>query len=349
MKPIRLILLLLASVLLSSCMGAISTEKAQYEAMPKAIPAKTITSFSESLSCMDDLLGRELHDVIYLSSQDIKDKANGGKLGGGGTDMLISAMSEIATSSGAVRYVGYKSSIPDLAMLHGKHASKSYISPEYYIVGSISQLDDRVLRGRQGLALGKSWADVGFSSDQLVSVVAMDLNLFEVKSNLLIPGMTAKNSIAVVRQGKDGDLGGRINSSGISFNLSLDKSEGQQQAIRTLIELSIIELIGKLTKVQYWDCLGLDLNVPAMYKPARAWWGTLNNKDRVEELQVLMKKLGLYESKVNGELNEETRDAIKMFQAINGMAINGEISMRIFLKGRQSLRELEGRQHHTPS
>lgn len=323
--------------MLSSCMGTVgapvATPMAQYDAKPKASPAKTVTNFSESLGCMDDLFNKNGIAPVFISSQDIQDKATPGrKLGNGGTDMLISAVSEIATSSGAVRYVGYKSSIPDLAMLHGKHKDKDLIVPDYYIVGSISQLDDRIQRDRKGLAVGWTDGDIGLSADRVVSVLGLDLNIFEVKNNLLMPGVTAKNSLAVIRDGKDGDIGGRIRKTGISFNISLDKNEGKHQAIRTLIELSVVEVMGKLTGVPYWDCLGLDATNNELKMSTRRWWKKLGYEKRIAEVQTAMQVSGLFSGDVTGMMDDETIASIKSFQRTGNMVIDGKVSLDLFLR-----------------
>lgn len=39
--------------------------------------------------------------------------------------------------------------------------------------------------------------------------------------------------------------------------MNLARTEGQSQALRGLVELAVVELIGKLTKTPYWTCLGV--------------------------------------------------------------------------------------------
>ncbi len=56
-------------------------------------------------------------------------------------------------------------------------------------------------------------------------------------------------------RGVAGDLGGRIKKAGVFLNFSFDRSEGTHQAIRTLLQLNSIEVLGKLAKVPYTQCL----------------------------------------------------------------------------------------------
>ena len=328
-------LLLTALIMLSSCMGGVNGTAAsptkQYNTKPEATPAKTITGFSESLSCMDALFNKNGIETIFISSQDIQDKASpGGEFGNGGTDMLISAVSEIAASSGAIRYIGNRKSMPELAMLHDKHKDKKLNIPDYYIVGSISQLDERIERANKKRPSGKRSPSV----EKAVSVLGLDLNVFEVKSNLLLPGITAKNTLAVTRDGAAGTIDGKIKQTGISFDITLDKNEGKDQAVRTLIELSVVELMGKLTGVPYRDCLGLETASSSELITAsrKNWWMGLGYEERISKVQTLMQKTGHIKGGVTSVMDDETIRGIKSFQRHSNMVIDGKVSLDLFLK-----------------
>src|SRR6185437_14385910 len=111
------------------------------------------------------------------------------------------------------------------------------------------------------------------SKDKVVSVISVDLNLGKLVTRQILPGMSASNSIAVVRSGKGADLGGVIGQgggqAGLTFSVALDQSEGFHQAVRNLIELSSIEVLGKLARVPYWQCLKIDQTNPAYRTEAR--------------------------------------------------------------------------------
>ena len=66
----------------------------------------------------------------------------------------------------------------------------------------------------------------------------------------------------MVQSGRGADVGGLIGKAGLSFSVSLDKSEGFAQAVRNLIDLSTIEVLGKLARVPYWECLAIHADQP---------------------------------------------------------------------------------------
>jgi len=87
--------------------------------------------------------------------------------------------------------------------------------------------------------------ELAASHGQVVSVISVDLNLGELVTRQIIPGMSASNSIAVVQSSQSGDVGGIIGKVGLSFNVEFDRSEGFHQALRTLIELFAVEISAK--------------------------------------------------------------------------------------------------------
>jgi len=62
--------------------------------------------------------------------------------------------------------------------------------------------------------------------------------------------MSASNSIAVVRSGKGGDVGGVIGKAGLSISVSLDRSEGFHQAVRNLAAAMLPKLRAHLGMAQ---------------------------------------------------------------------------------------------------
>ena len=147
--------------------------------------------------------------------------------------------------------------------------------PNYYIRGAITQLDEGVLDEAQAAAIGIPEFQVGASRDQTVSVVSLDLNIGNLVNRQIIPGASAHNSIAVARKGIAGDLAGSISKLGLNFDVVLNKGEGMHQAVRTLVELSTIEVLGKLAEVPYWRCLQIEQTNPAVVEEAKDWYNEM--------------------------------------------------------------------------
>ena len=73
--------------------------------------------------------------------------------------------------------------------------------PNYYIRGAITQLDEGVIADSAGASIAGSAFSLGFSADQVTSVVSMDMNIGDLMTRQILPGMSAHNSISVTRTG----------------------------------------------------------------------------------------------------------------------------------------------------
>lgn len=246
---------------------------------PRTAPSRTITSFDESLRCMDALFLTEGKKDIYITTAGIPDAT--GLIAAGTKEMFISAVSKMSEKSSAFRFVDYDPTQLDVQLLSQLVGlTRDFVAPNYYVRGAITQLDSGVLSSSQAAGLSLPFMDLGVSRDQIVSIVSVDLNVGQLLTRQILPGISANNSIAVVQSGKGADVGGLIGKAGVSFSVSLDRSEGFHQAVRTLIDLSTIEVLGKLTRTPYWQCLDIDATNPAFRGEARTWFDEMSGGER---------------------------------------------------------------------
>jgi peptidoglycan hydrolase-like protein with peptidoglycan-binding domain/curli biogenesis system outer membrane secretion channel CsgG len=313
---------------LAGCMSDPAVAPVVAEA--RTTPNKTISSFTSSLQCMDTLLWQHGKSDIYIMTSGIPDAT--GKVAAGTKEMLITAISRMSARSNAFRFVDFEpnptSDVTALSALIG--VQPNFVVPSYYIRGAVTQLDESVLSETQGAGLSLPWLDVGASRDQVVSVVSVDLNVGEVVTRQILPGMSASNSIAVIRSGISGDAGGRIDKAGLSFNVAFNKSEGFHQAVRTLLDLSVVEALGKLTRVPYWQCLGLDQTNQTFRSQAREWFDTTPADEQVRFVQQVLTSAGYYDGPITGLYDTQTRDATARYQSDNELIPSGRIDFDLY-------------------
>ncbi|WP_448192227.1 DUF4384 domain-containing protein [Azospirillum sp. sgz301742] len=310
------------ALLVSGCFT--SGEKASVVQQPKTPAVRTISSFSEALRCMDTLMWNHGKRDIYITSNGLPDAT--GRVAGGTKEMLITAVSRMSETSNAFRFVDFEPALDDVNALYWMiGVQPNFRAPSYYIRGAITQLDDNVVSEAAGAGLSLPFADLGISADQVVSMVTVDLNIGELVTRQIIPGMSASNTLAVMSSGKGADAGAVIGKGGLSFNVSLNKSEGLHQAVRTLVELSTIEVLGKLTRTPYWQCLGIDQTNPSFVAEARSWFDSMEPTQRVSFVQRVLSSEGYFDGTVNGQLDERTRNAVSRWQADHDLIATGRI------------------------
>jgi peptidoglycan hydrolase-like protein with peptidoglycan-binding domain/curli biogenesis system outer membrane secretion channel CsgG len=319
---------LFALAMVSGCVTT-APERAYEVRQPKSEVVRTFTSFSDSLRCMDELFLKYGVRDIVITSDGIPDAT--GKVSAGTKDMLISAMSRMSVRSNAFTFVDFDQRQEDIANLQQLVGfTDEFRVPSYYIRGAITQLDEGVIAESVGGSLALTNFSVGASKDQVVSVISTDMNVGKLVTRQIMPGISANNSIVVRRSGIGGDVGATIQKVGLSFNIAINNQEGMHQATRTLIDLSAIEISGKLTKVPYWRCLQIEQTNPQIDAEARGWFKDMSQKERVTFVQRALSASGDYRGRITGTLDNSTRSAIGRYQASHGLIANGRIDYDLY-------------------
>ncbi|MDX9995778.1 MAG: DUF4384 domain-containing protein [Rhodocyclaceae bacterium] len=297
----------------------------------KTPATKAVTNFTPALRCMDDMLLAYGKRDIVITTAGIPDST--GKVMAGTKEMLITAASKMSIKSKGLTFIDYDTERSDLlALFQDLQAAGAFQHklPNYYIRGAITQLDENAIDSQQGAGIALPFLDLGVSRDQVSSVVSIDMNVGESTSRMILPGVNASNSLVITRAGKGGELGGKLGKVGFSFNMSLNKSEGLGSGVRALIELGMIELVGKLTGTPYWKCLEIDKTNPVMIEQAREWYDGMSPADRVKLVQRKLAGMNLYQGPVNGVATRDLTSAIGKFQADNGLIADGRINFELY-------------------
>lgn len=329
-QSLRLPRLLAAGLLaLGACQTA--PETAHVAVQPRTAPVRTITSFDEPLRCMDDLFLAQGKKDIYVTSAGIPDAT--GQIAAGTKEMLITAIAKMSARSGAFRFVDFDPTQIDVQMLSELIGLRpGFVAPNYYIRGAITQLDSNVLSSSGGAGISAPMFDLAVSKGQIVSVMSVDLNIGQLVTRQILPGMSASNSIAIVRTSQGGEVGGVIGKVGLSLNVELDRSEGFHQAVRNLIELSAIESLGKLTRVPYWQCLEIDQSNPTYRAEAREWFDAMSAVERVRFARTHLAQAGYLQGAAGDELDPPLRDAIARYQSEHDLVENGRIDFDLYYR-----------------
>ncbi len=265
---------------------------------PKSLPKKNITSFTDALQCMDNLLARSRTPEIVVSLRESRD--GGGEIAGM-EDMLMTSLSHMSRNSRSLRIVATD---PDSDPYYRLVSEQQFKVPDVFIRMSAPQFDSQVQThnnsGSLRLPILPMNSRLGIADN--ASIVSLDMNMGSTKSLQLIPGVFSRNSIMVVSGSNKASLSvgnssmggmddgynhydtgstesyfddglGDIDQSygydevdtgysiakftkfGTNFEMNFNYREGRHTAVRTLIELGVIELIGRYTNLPYQNCL----------------------------------------------------------------------------------------------
>ncbi|MGH1360555.1 MAG: DUF4384 domain-containing protein [Burkholderiaceae bacterium] len=306
--------------------------KAKVQRNPKDLPSLNSTGFKSALRCMDYLMISYGVKNLSILVEDITDATR--KVSAGPKDMIISAVSQMSRRSRAIQLVAYSINDQTLGAIIGLGTRDRLIenAPDFTIRGSVSQFDDSVVKkqGEAGLNIGA--VTLGGALQGSADILGLDLSVIETTSLLLVPGATSTNSMQVVNKGGGGD--GEVNTRklGLNFNFVLAESEGRSQALRTLIELATIELIGKLTKIPYWTCLGAPAESNEVAFEISDWWETLAGdiESLVAYFQQQMIARGLYEGAINGIIDDSLIHSVTVYKQAMGLTPDESLNLEFF-------------------
>lgn len=301
---------------------------------PQLAPVRNITNFSDGLRCMDKTLGNYGVKDVSVLVEDLLDNTK--KVNAGTRDMLISAVSDMTKRSRAVRLVTFSADAQNLVdFFKFANSFEAYSElPQYDIRGSVSQLDEIAKNQFEAGATfetGDSGIGGGVAKSAGTTILGLDLSVIYARDYSLVPGVTSRNSVIIIKEGFGVDAEAQLSKFGINFGLTLTKNEGTAQALRTLVELASIELIGKLTKVPYWQCLGAAPDNEAVRSEIEDWYYAMAGSDEmVRYFQTQLGVRGYYVGPVNGQSNEQFRAAVIAYRQALNLPAEPEIDLAFF-------------------
>lgn len=306
-------------------------EAAGLSVKPSAGPPRAnVTGFAPALRCMDTQFRTFGVKNVSVIIEDIPDQTK--KVNVGGREMFVSATSQMTRSSRAIRLIPYDGNrrvFQDLFKGQDDIASKA----AFAIQGSISQFDESLLRKQRdgGICLGVLC--IGGADSDSFSGMSVDMSVLNVRDDLtLVPGAISKNFVLIRKSGKGADADLNYKKFGINFNFVASQSDGQGQALRNLVELSAIELFGRLMKIPYWSCLGVPNSDEGVAAEIEDWWDMLQSDvpSLVSYLQIQMQTRGLYKGEIDGIIADELERAVRAYKVAMGQKDDLSLDLDFF-------------------
>lgn len=338
LSSLTLVLGLAGAILLAGCATpADPRDDAKFQSYASATnrpvvrPVRSVSNFSDSLMCMDYLFREAEITTTLITSKQIPDFST--RVPVATKDMIITALSQMSRLSNAFRYVDYEvdiarqDTVQNLTTILLNNNQIQLQRPALYFSGAIAFVDQNVINNRFEVGTAASRLDTGYSKGRNATIIGLELHIGDFRSRTLIPGLDSANEVIIASGGQGLDLAGRIGSYGVQFNVGRDYAQGAGAAIRTLVELATIELVGKWARVPYWQCLTLDQTHPDFQRQLRDWYDSgsplLHNK-LVQRSLISHGYLGENGTQLD-ENSPEFRRALGRFQADTGMVVSGVV------------------------
>ncbi len=227
----------------------------------KSMTAKK-TPYDDALKSFGQLLEAYNINEIRVQSKLIANQTAEKELPDDVSRMLISAVNKIGRK---VVYIPYDPNYVINEANTGGDIARAL--PQIVLAGGITEFDkDLIEKGRelkvegsiQKGDFGSKYSHdggAGYQAESGVSRITLDLQLLNYKTQTYMPGIQAINSVNIRKTKLGWGVGYFFQGSGLSFQYSMQQKQGKYHALRLLVELSVLEVMGKYFDVPYWKCI----------------------------------------------------------------------------------------------
>ncbi|RMX06898.1 DUF4384 domain-containing protein [Corticibacter populi] len=314
---------------------------------PTHRPVRSFTSFSDSLTCMDHMLRAADMPTTLITSKYIPDYS--GRVSVATKDMIITALSQMSRVSNAFRYVDFEveltrqDTVQNLTTILLNNNQLRLQRPALYLSGAIAFVDQNVINNRWDMGTSASRLETGYSANRNATLLGLEMHLGDFRTRTFIPGLDSSNEIIIANGGQGLDLAGRISDYGVHFNVGRDYTQGVGIATRTLVELAMIELLGKWARLPYWQCLTLDQAHPDFQRQLRDWYNAGNASQHRSLVQRSLASQGYLPADVplRESDSQELRLAVARFQADHGMVVTGRVDFTTYERALRQFVEID--------
>lgn len=244
-----------------SCAGLRSTvQKSEMDAVDQGmdLPEGNITAYDDALQKLGVMLTAYYKPSVKVYCRPIVNATASQKLPADVSQLTQTAISKIGPKLQSIDFDSQQLSV-DLAL---DERTMQRIVPDLAVKGAITEYDKKMEKNREieGDALPSISGheiDVGGSVDSSAeaATVAMDYQLLDYKTQMTIPYVQAANRMNLYSTTKAADFGLAVEGSGFGLNCKVKRSQGIHAGLRLLVELNILEVVGKYHVVPYWRCL----------------------------------------------------------------------------------------------
>lgn len=322
-------ILALFALMLVSCGGSVDPAKVDVK-LEETGPGAKITTYTEALGELGLMTEIYASGGLKIQSNPIGDntgasKSTGAEIPRDITEMIKSSLNSIG---GYVTYIPYNPAYIQNQMVTGYSNFDKKLIPDVVITGGITEFDRGLETRGKGTDVGAEaeltgmpdWlpskgvgANYGDSSKTGLARITLDFNMLNFQTMAGIPKMNTVNSMEVRKAVGKKELGIALFGATFGRKGSIKKVQGRHAAVRLLVELSMIQIVGKHLVLPYWRLLGEDALVDKVVTTAiEKYYYGLNDPRRIANVQEWLFLHG-YDVPINGELDERTVQALTRF------------------------------------
>ncbi|ADE14847.1 hypothetical protein Nhal_1723 [Nitrosococcus halophilus Nc 4] len=251
------------------------------------------------------------------------------------TEMVKSTLNSIG---GGILYVPYDPEFMLNTAQTGYSEWGEKLLPNVVLVGGITEFDRGLVTKEKALDLGGTLEELdlpialefGDIRKNSLASITLDFNMVDFRTFTGIPFMQAVNNIKVHKGVGEDQLGFTVYGQTLGLRGNIKKIQGRHAAVRLLVQLSVLQVVGKYQKLPYWRLLPDAEPDSIVLDAVREEFYSLEEADRIAKIQEYLYLYGK-PVKVTGRLDKSTLDALQAFKSKHALGNATAVSEKVYL------------------
>jgi len=300
--------------------------------LKKSAPTPKFTIYSQAINKMGMMT--EIYDSIPLRimTTEISDNtgtsvATSAEIPRDITEMVKSALNSIG---GKITYIPYDPSFLSNNMAVGYSEFANKLVPDVMVSGGITEFDRGLVTKGDGTNLGLAGTvggkALGFAYDDSnkssLARVTLDFNLVDFQTFAGIPRIQAINSIKLNKALKETNIGFQIIGNAFGVKGDVKKVQGRHAAVRLLVQLSMLQIVGRYQKLPYWNLIPGAIVDQVVLDRVMEDYYDMSSQQQIVKFQELLFIKG-YNIDITGQFDSKTKAALQKFAVEKNIADNG--------------------------
>ncbi len=335
-------LTLTSIILLTGCESNPQNVDVQLE---KSAPAPTFTIYTSAIDKLGLMTNIYDTEALKIMTTQVSDNtgtsiATQAEIPSDITEMVKSSLNSIG---GRITYIPYDPNFISNNMAVGYSEFSNKLIPDVMVSGGITEFDRALVSKGKGTdiglggtiggkSIGLDFTDKGKSS---LARVTLDFNLVDFQTFAGIPRIQAINSMKLSAAKKETSIGFQIVGNAFGVNGDVQKVQGRHAAVRLLVQLSMIQIVGRYQGLPYWNLIPGATNDQVVVDRVIEKYYALSQNEKIIKFQELLYIMG-YDVNVTGQYDSQTDQFLQDFASKNGLS-ESSISPQLYMELYRSL------------
>lgn len=304
----------------------------------ETLPEAKVTIYQSAVNKLGLMTEVYSNEPVKIMAKEVFDNtgtsvATSGEIPRDITEMVKSTLNGIG---GNVLYIPYEPEFMLNTAQTGYSGYEDKILPQVILSGGITEFDRGLVTQGDSFDVDIEVKEYGLNfSDQNKSSLAsvtLDFNMIDFKTFTGIPRIQAVNGIKLHKATKEDSIGFTIKSVTFGAKGEIKKVQGRHAAVRLLVQLNMIQLIGRYQKLPYWRLIpGVEVDEVVIDQVLSDFYA-LTRQEQIAKAQELLYLHGFGVS-LNGQLDGTTQNALQSFarkQGIETTELNQDLYLALY-------------------